>query len=428
MGAQASIMFGGIISVPESIFKNGSETAVTNPHSYWDKEPFKAQHKIVDIQTPVTDIVQVTTELATDYGEGDLIEISNVTIDSWNGVWNIFYVSSDKKTFRFQLGMSNDGKFGDKTLRAGENYNPNAPLTGGEFCREIHSSDGYHYSHSAKAVFAIQAGPVGITWKESSGVAEQPEGDINIDWVKVKRKYYKLYNNKYLISSSAAKPVKKYYWNVEPSYEGPQLILPDGVSDLDIVYNINFPGRYLKNDYNQGVPDTRKNKTLWVEKNGTTKMLRAINATGRVFVEILGPVRDGVPKHLGFEIVYVYQTSVPEDRVVFLGEKLLPYKDPNKIDASLSIEFEGSSPSEHPKTFMNVFEGKIDYYAIDETKATADGNDSDRVVAFWNQLGMANLKWPVKHAAYEFKWPENLGDYSHYIRPNLGESGSEKTP
>ncbi len=92
MGAQASIMFGGIISVPESIFKNGSETAVTNPHSYWDKEPFKAQHKIVDIQTPVTDIVQVTTELATDYGEGDLIEISNVTIDSWNGVWNIFYV------------------------------------------------------------------------------------------------------------------------------------------------------------------------------------------------------------------------------------------------------------------------------------------------------------------------------------------------
>jgi len=427
MGAQASIMFGGIISVPESIFKNGSETAVTNPHSYWDKEPFKAQHKIVDIQTPVTDIVQVTTELATDYGEGDLIEISNVTIDSWNGVWNIFYVSSDKKTFRFQLGMSNDGKFGDKTLRAGENYNPNAPLTGGEFCREIHSSDGYHYSHSAKAVFAIQAGPVGITWKESSGVAEQPEGDINIDWVKVKRKYYKLYNNKYLISSSAAKPVKKYYWNVEPSYEGPQLILPDGVSDLDIVYNINFPGRYLKNDYNQGVPDTRKNKTLWVEKNGTTKMLRAINATGRVFVEILGPVRDGVPKHLGFEIVDVYQTSVPEDRVVFLGEKLLPYKDPNKIDASLSIEFEGSSPSEHPKTFMNVFEGKIDYYAIDETKATADGNDSDRVVAFWNQLGMANLKWPVKHAAYEFKWPENLGDYSHYIRPNLGESGSEKT-
>ncbi len=73
MGAQASIMFGGIISVPESIFKNGSETAVTNPHSYWDKEPFKAQHKIVDIQTPVTDIVQVTTEFATDYGECDLI-------------------------------------------------------------------------------------------------------------------------------------------------------------------------------------------------------------------------------------------------------------------------------------------------------------------------------------------------------------------
>ena len=80
MSAQASIMFGGIIPVPESIFKNGSETAVTNPHSHWDKEPFKAQHKIVDIQTPVTDIVQVTTELATDYTEGDLIEISKSAI------------------------------------------------------------------------------------------------------------------------------------------------------------------------------------------------------------------------------------------------------------------------------------------------------------------------------------------------------------
>lgn len=427
MSAQASIMFGGIISVPESIYKNGSESAVPNPNAYWDSEPFKTQHNLIEIQSPVTGVVQVITELPTDYVEGDLIEISNVTVEGWNGIWNIFYVSPDKKTFRYLLGLSNDKKFADKTLRADENYDPKATLTGGEFCQEIHSSDGYHYSYSAKAVFAIQAGPVGITWKESSGTTEQPDGDVNVDWVKVKKKYYKLYNNKYLISSSSVKPVKKYFWNVEPNYNGPQLMLPDGVTNLDIVYNMNFPRRYLNNDHNKGVTDTRRHKTLWVETNGALKILRSINVSGRVFVEILGAVRDGVPKHLGFEVVDVYQTSVPDDRVVFLGEKLLPYEDPNKIDASLSMAFEGNSPTEHPKAFMNVFEGKINYYAIDETNISSDGNDSNNVLAFWNQLGMANLNWPVKHVSYEFKWPEKLGDYSHYVRPNLGESDSEKT-
>ena len=91
MSAQASIMFGGIISVPDSIFKNGAEKAVTNPHSFWEKEPFKAKHQIQEIVTPETDIIQVTSKTPTDYVVGDLIKVSNISNDQWNGIFDIFY-------------------------------------------------------------------------------------------------------------------------------------------------------------------------------------------------------------------------------------------------------------------------------------------------------------------------------------------------
>ena len=40
---------------------------------------------------------------------------------------------------------------------------------------------------------------------------------------------------------------------------------------------------------------------------------------------------------------------------------------------------------------------------------------------------MAGIKWPIIHVDYNFMWPEESSDYSHYSRPNLGESDSEST-
>ena len=132
-------------------------------------------------------------------------------------------------------------------------------------------------------------------------------------------------------------------------------------------------------------------------------------------------MRDGVPKHLGFEIVDVYDASTPVDRVVYLGEKLLPFVDPNMDDPSLSIAFEGLQSSEHPKALRQAFGGRISNYAIKETFG------DETVVAFWTQLGLAGLKWPVAHVSYKFKWPEDLDDYRNYVRPNLGKGDSLST-
>ena len=66
-------------------------------------------------------------------------------------------------------------------------------MEGDQYVQEVHTSDGYHYSKSAKTVFAVQSGPVKIIWRELGGSIEQPEGLVNIDWIKIKKKYYKLH-------------------------------------------------------------------------------------------------------------------------------------------------------------------------------------------------------------------------------------------
>ena len=35
--------------------------------------------------------------------------------------------------------------------------------------------------------------------------------------------------------------------------------------------------------------------------------------------------------------------------------------------------------------------------------------------------------WPVTHVSYELKWPEDLTEYSHYVRPDANESASKVT-
>ena len=65
-------------------------------------------------------------------------------------------------------------------------------------------------------------------------------------------------------------------------------------------------------------------KTLWRDGNE----LKALNTTGRVFMELLGDIRgDGRSRqHLGFEIVDVVKYSVPADITIELGDRITPYR------------------------------------------------------------------------------------------------------
>ena len=104
--------------------------------------------------------------------------------------------------------------------------------------------------------------------------------------------------------------------------------------------------------------------TMWTQENGGLTALRSHNVEGRVFVELLGAINSvGNHKHLGFEIVDVYAAPVPENRTVYLGNQLYPFKNSTHLDSSLSLQFLTDVPSEHPQAFKHIFNGSINYYA-----------------------------------------------------------------
>ncbi|MDB4805109.1 hypothetical protein OAH16_00740 [bacterium] len=423
MSPQASLMFGGIVSVPEKIKVGSEEVAVRNPDAYWAKEPFKAGHQIEKVLNPNVGVAIVHTKTATDYQAGDLVAFSGIAQQEFVGSFVLLAVSANKKELTFKLPLT-DSQKNQAGINAslgnvadGGAVTTVALLPSGGLCREEHSSSGYHYSPYAKTVFAIQPGPIKITWKESRGEAEQPTGEENVDWTVSEEKYYKLYTYDYLVSSSSVKKAKKFFWNVA-DYSGPDLQVPENVK-LEIAYNRSFPEHYDGNEYNSKAADMQKNKTLWVQSNANLHLLKAINVAGRVFIELVGKDNN---KHLGFEVVDIFKVSEPEHRTIYLGDKLTPYEDSSRDTSYLEIEFVGtSSPMINPFTLDKAFAGSINYYA---TRETADEYDC---VAFWKEKGLEDLVWPVTHVSYELKWPEDLTEYSHYVRPDANESASKVT-
>ena len=418
MSARTSLMFGGIVSVPDKIKVGSKQVSVQNPDDYWAKEPFKAKYEIKKVLNPNVGVAIVHTKTATDYMAGDLVAFDGIAQDEFVGSFVLLAVSADKKQLTFKLPLTDSQK-----KQAGINASlanvaegnavPTIPLLpSGGFCREEHTSSGYYYSPYAKRVYAIQPGQITIIWRKVKGEADKPNGDENVDWAAIDGKYYKLHRYDHLVSTSSVKETKKFFWNVT-NYSGPDLEVPENVK-LEIAYNKTFPEYYDGNEYNSRATDSQKNRTLWVQSNDKLQLLKAINKTGRVFIELVGKDNQ---KHLGFEVVDIFQRSTPEHRTIYLGDKLTPYDD-SSIDTSyLSIEFVGTANAlMNDFTLQHAFAGSINYYA---TRETIDEFDC---VAFWKETGLEDLIWPVSHVSYELKWPEDLTEYSHYVRPDANES------
>ena len=455
MSAQPSYMFGGIIPFPDSAKIDGIETPINNPHAFWYKEPYKPKYTIVAIH-PIDknnlNIIKVTTSEATTYESGDLVEVISASNPHWGGVGkavDILTVAEDKKSFTFQVDPDSAAT-NQQAIFDGLDPDKEVVLTGDQYVKETHTSKGYHFSAGAQTVFAINAGTVKITWRESVGIVDQPDGSEKIDWIKIKKKYYRLHKKDYIVSSSSIKPAKKYYWNVDDTTQPTITLQNTNVEEIDVIYNSNFKRRLMpydvadeNSDYDlTKVPSTGPGTqflTMWTQKNGGLTALRSHNVEGRVFVELLGAKNnEGNHKHLGFEIVDVYAAPVPENRTVYLGNQLYPFKDSKHLDSSLSLQFLTDEPSEHPQAFKHIFNGNIYYYAEkDKNFSSSDNNssiseavedtESHLVKSYWVQTGMAGIKWPIIHVDYNFMWPEESSDYSHYSRPNLGESDSEST-
>ncbi len=297
------------------------------------------------------------------------------------------------------------------------------------FTTNDHAGAGYYWSPHARQVYAIQPGPLAITWVKAQPytAATKPAGYENPGggpsfWTNGPN-IFLLFTERYLVSGTAAKPPRKIYWT-EKSFQksGLPVRVPQArVGAVNVVYNNNFP-RTVTEEFqavgassptdgttNQPLPELR---TLWFDQVGQEGSLRAYNYEGRVFVELLGDLRpDGktyIP--LGYEIVDVTKQPVPLDMTIELGERILPP--------------EGGSVDElYPEPLQQSVLGGFAYrrdlgaglapelYAIKETF-----NVNDYLV-HWLETGEAGLRWPRLFGRYALRWPTDVSRYSHYVRP-----------
>ncbi|MCZ7640523.1 MAG: hypothetical protein M5U12_33385 [Verrucomicrobia bacterium] len=198
-----------------------------------------------------------------------------------------------------------------------------------------HAGTGYYWSPHARQVYAIQPGPLAVTWRKAQPytVANRPtytNPNGPVSWQTNGANIFLLYTENYIVSGSAAKPPRKMYWTQKGFQNiGVSVRVPTArVGAVNIVYNNNFP-RTVAAEYtgvgssspsdgtgNQPLEELR---TLWYDQQ--LGSIYAYNAEGRVFVELLGDLRpDGQTyQPLGTEIVDVTKQPQPADVTIELG-------------------------------------------------------------------------------------------------------------
>ena len=298
-----------------------------------------------------------------------------------------------------------------------------------------HADTGYYYSPHAQKVFAIQPGPLKVTWRRLSPFTEATMPTNYVDALGGPSfetnggSIYLLYTATYIVSGSASKPPLKMYWT-EREYRvtGLPVAVPKGrVGGISIAYNNEFP-RTVEEEYhgpgytsptegttNSGLSELR---TLWYDQG--LGYIYAYNKEGRAFVEFLGDSRpDGrTREHLGYEIVDVVKQPVAADIHVELGERLVP-PAPESAD-DLYAEPVLTMDSLFVYRHTQAATGRLNLYA---TRETTSPNDS---LVHWLEAGVAGIKWPKAFARYDQVWPETMAKYSHYVRPEVASEAEAK--
>ena len=394
LSRSVSFLFGDIISPPEED-EDGNKLESVLPSSYWLVKPHLLPVKSESAGVAGSSVSVTVSATLRKYSTGDVLIFSS------GG----------------ELALTADASAGDTTL-TGDLTEAN--IADGETGTIKHELKGYYYSPHARTVFAIQPGPIEIIWLKATPHSGTPTDSTDTDkWHESVGNYYRLYKKRYLVSGSATKTPRKIYWN-QAGYDGPHVSIPTTViGDLHIVYNSSFPEEVTNGiqAMTGGATSSGENKDTAVYKytlKYESDSLKALNATGRVFVELLSDLlEDGETRHhLGFEIVDVFKHSTPAAVTTELGDLVLPANRIVESDALL-----------HPKPVVHVGAkefaykaggfggGKIRYYAARETK-----NLNDYQID-WMEEGLEGILWPARHVRYKFIWPEDPASYSHYLRP-----------
>ncbi|MFN0068742.1 MAG: hypothetical protein ACKVYV_14030, partial [Limisphaerales bacterium] len=294
-----------------------------------------------------------------------------------------------------------------------------------------HEGAGYYWSRHARQLYAIQPGPLAITWRKATPYNmtgnPPPAGYVNPNgspsFVTNGNSIFLLYTERYIVSGSAAKPPRKMHWT-QKSFQtlGVPVAVPSGrLGAVNIVYNSSFPktvdeefagvGASSPTDGSTNAP-LQELRTLWYEQQGQVGSIYAYNAEGRVFMELLGDLRpDGQTyQQLGIEIVDVTKQAVPADLTVELGERVIPP--------------EGGSVAElFPRPLQQGFSGSFAYQRVisgterPELYAVTETFNLNDYMVHWLEEGEAGLRWPRLLGRYNLRWPADVAKYSHYVRP-----------
>ena len=296
------------------------------------------------------------------------------------------------------------------------------------FTTNNHATDRFYWSPNKGAVFATQPGQVSITWKRSFPLAGTPSDASNAAkyYRSLAGQYFPLLTVPYIVSGSPIKTPRTIYWT-EGDYAstGVYVDVPVGLAPngIHIAYNDGFP-QYV--DHEVGKPPITAGSQLQYEITNTLWLdpqihaIRAYNASGRVFVEFLGDANsDGQSfKHLGFELVDIKKTPIPQDVTNDLGEVLTAW--PGGETPSGRLDDAALLPKKPISLDLSKYvmrrdpasgAGRTKFYAIGETLTP------NTVLLHWFESGLLGLRWPYLFDRYTLRWPLDPSAYSHFVRP-----------
>src|SRR5262249_6003443 len=140
------------------------------------------------------------------------------------------------------------------------------------------------------------------------------------------------------------------------------------------------------------------NNTLYVDTTSATHVFKADQATGRVFVELLGPrSSNGTVPFLGFEIVDVFSDPTPTDIDVELGTRIPAYED-RRDDSQLTVV----PPQTQTAFYYEQPIAGASQFNLFATRETFNLND---FTAYWLVTSLAGLQWPYLYDRYHEYWP-----------------------
>ena len=321
------------------------------------------------------------------------------------------------------LSTVNTNVVPNRPVQSAENYWLPEPYT-----TTGHTNSGYYWSPHAQAVFAVNPGPLSVVWRRSVSSPAPTNAPSSVGTAQVLGVPYAIFTNQYVVSGSPVKPPRLMYWTERSFMDtGKPVTVPRArVGSVNVVHNNHFPERVTNEVVVLGAaPIVTTNtleelRTLWFDDTGGQAggQIRAYNVEGRVFVELLGDPRGAnIRQHLGFEIVDVIRQPVANDVTIELGEPLTAYPGGVPEDSALFPEPLLLVGQDFTFQHNPVAHSRPTYYAVRETI-----NQNDLQV-HWLEEGLEGLKWPLRFVRYRQVWPDNVGRYSHYVRPLVATEG-----